>query len=188
MQKERSTRLRKINRVCNFKTIKEKIKKAQKYKKATKASTIQRLLKCCPNFLGCFAEDELKNLTVSSFPSFLIVNIDSTKLPGSHWIAIGIFTDKIEIFDALGFDLFNWSRVPCDLFNFLHRLSATREVVASPRLQSETSHLCGFYAIYYVIIRKFISFEKSFSCFYVDVDRKLSRNDRVLNNFFQHDD
>ena len=172
---------------CN-KTFAAEIAKVKKEQKGLSAEKITSWLKCSPNFIGCFAEDELKNLTVSSFPSFLIVNIDSTKLPGSHWIAIGIFTDKIEIFDALGFDLFNWSRVPCDLFNFLHRLSATREVVASPRLQSQTSNLCGFYAIYYVIIRKFISFEKSFSCFYVDVDRKLARNDRVLSNFFQHDD
>ena len=174
-------------RNCN-KTFATEIKKVQKEKEGLSAEKITKWLKCCPNFLGCFAEDELSNLTVTSFPSFLIVNIDSTQLPGSHWIAIGIFNDKIEIFDALGFDLFNWSRVPCDLFNFLHRLSATREVVASPRLQSQNSHLCGFYAIYYVIIRKFISFEKSFSCFYVDVDRKLARNDRVLSNFFQHDD
>ena len=167
---------------CN-KTFAAEIKKVQKDQKGLTTSQITKWLNCAPNFISCFAEDELQNVTITSFPSFLIVNVDSTTMPGSHWIAIGIFHDKIEIFDALGFDLFNWSRVPCTLFNFLHRLSATRKVVTTPRLQSETSHLCGFNAIYYVIIRKFKTFEKSFSCFYGD----LRQNDKLLINFFQHD-
>ena len=62
MQKERSKRLWKIIRACNFQQIKQKIEKAQEYKKAIKASTIQRLLKCCPNFLGCFDEDDLDRM------------------------------------------------------------------------------------------------------------------------------
>ena len=171
-------------RNCN-KTFAAEIEKVKKEQKGLTSTKITSWLKCSPNFIGCFAEDQLENLTITSFPSFLIVNIDSTKLPGSHWIALGIFHDRIEIFDALGFDLFNWSRVPCTLFNFLHRFSATRQVFAAPRIQSTNSHLCGFYAIYYVIIRKFVSFEKSFSCFYHD--RKLAGNDRVLTNFFKHD-
>ena len=166
---------------CN-KTFAAEIKKVEKEQKGIAAENIRSWLKCSPNFIDCFAEDELQNLTVSSFPSFLIVNIDSSKLPGSHWIAIGIFADKIEIFDALGFDIFNWSRIPCTLLNFLNRLAVTRHVVTSPRLQSSKSHLCGFYAIYYVIIRNFTSFEKTFSCFC----KNYYRNDRILTNFFKN--
>ena len=99
MQKERSNRLWKIIRACNFQQIKQKIEKAEKYQKAIKASTIQRLLKCCPNFLGCFAEDELDNLRLQSFPCFLIVNIDSSNQAGSHWMALGLFADRLEIME-----------------------------------------------------------------------------------------
>ena len=144
---------------------------------------ISSSLNCSPNFIGCFAENEVENLTITSFPSFLIVNIDSSHLPGSHWIALGIFSDKIEIFDPLGFDIFNWSQVPCTLLDFLHRLSVTRRVYIAPRIQSQTSFLCGFYAMYYVIVRKFISFELLFKCF---CTKYLKRNDWILYKFFKN--
>ena len=166
---------------CN-KTFAAEIKKVKKEKKGITATDITSWLKCSSNFLGCFAEDELQNLSVSSFPSFLIVNIDPSNMAGSHWIAIGIFADKIEIFDSLGFDLFNWARIPCTLLNFLNRLAVTRKVVTAPRIQSSKSHLCGFYAIYYVFMRNFTSFDKTFSCFC----KNYYRNDRILTNFFKN--
>ena len=106
-------------------------------------------------------------------------------MKGSHWIAIGIFNDKIEIFDPLGFDIFNWSKVPCDLLDFLHRLSVTRRVHTAPRVQSDSSYLCGFYTIFYVIARKFVSFEHLFKCFCTQF---LSRNDKILYEFFKNAD
>ena len=166
---------------CN-KTFAKEIKSVQKEKKGLNSDFITSSLNCAPNFIGCFAENELKNLTITSFPSFLIANIDSSEMKGSHWIAIGIFNDKIEIFDPLGFDIFNWSQVPCDLLDFLHRLSVTRRVLTSPRIQSDSSHLCGFYSIFYVIVRKFLSFEHLFKCF---CTKFLSRNDRILYEFFK---
>ena len=167
-----------------YKTFAAEIKKVKKEKEGITANNIRSWLKCSANFLGCFAEDELQNLSVSSFPSFLIVNIDPSNLAGSHWIAIGIFSERIEIFDSLGFDLFNWSRIPCTLINFLNRLAVTRKVLTAPRIQSSKSHLCGFYAIYYVIMRNFTSFEKTYSCFC----KNFSRNDRILTNFFKNDE
>ena len=166
---------------CN-KTFAKEIKSVQKEKKGLNSDFITSSLNCAPNFIGCFAENELKNLTITSFPSFLIANIDSSEMKGSHWIAIGIFNEKIEIFDPLGFDIFNWSQVPCDLLDFLHRLSVTRRVETAPRIQSDSSHLCGFYSIFYVIVRKFLSFEHLFKCF---CTKFLSRNDRILYEFFK---
>ena len=166
---------------CN-KTFAKEIKSVQKEKKGLKSDFITLSLACVPNFIGCFAENELKDLTITSFPSFLIANIDSSEMKGSHWIAIGIFNDKIEIFDPLGFDIFNWSKVPCDLLDFLHRLSVTRRVLTAPRIQSDSSYLCGFYSIFYVIVRKFLSFEHLFKCF---CTKFLSRNDRILYEFFK---
>ena len=169
---------------CN-KTFAKQIKSSQKEKKGLSGEFITSSLACSPNFIGCFAEDELNNLTLTSFPSFLIANIDSSEMKGSHWIAIGIFNDKIEIFDPLGFDIFNWSKVPCDLLDFLHRLSVTRRVYTAPRVQSDSSYLCGFYTIFYVIARKFVSFEHLFKCFCTQF---LSRNDKILYEFFKNAD
>ena len=133
------------------------------------------------NFIGCFAENELKTLTVTSFPVFLIVNVDSSEMKGSHWISIGIFRDVIEIFDPLGFDLFNWNRVPCDFFRFLHRMSVSRHVKISPRVQSDKSHMCGFYAIFYIMQRPLTTFVKLYNCFNLT---NFTVNDSILNKFF----
>lgn len=167
---------------CN-KTFAKEIKSAQKEKKGLSDGFITSSLACSPCFIGCYAENELRNLTITSFPAYLIANIDSSDMEGSHWIAIGIFKEKIEIFDPLGFDIFNWSQVPCDLLDFLHRLSVTRRVYVAQRVQSDSSYLCGFYAIYYVIARKFLSFEQLFKCFCTNF---LSRNDKILHDFFKN--
>ena len=147
------------------------------------ARFITKALKCSPNFIGCFAENQLKSLTVTQFPCFLIVNVDSTETSGSHWLAIGIFKNSIEIFDPLGFTIFNWARVPCDLLEFLHRMSLTRQVRVSPRIQSNQSTYCGFYCIFYIILRRFTVLRNIVARFSI-VFSKMIQNDNVLIQFF----
>ena len=163
------------------KKLKTKIK--EKTNKIS-ASFITKALKCSPNFIGCFAENQLKSLTVTHFPCFLIVNVDSTETNGSHWLAIGIFKNSIEIFDPLGFTIFNWARVPCDLLDFLHRMSLTRQVRVSPRIQSDQSTFCGFYCIFYIILRRFTVLRNIVARFSI-IFSKMIQNDNVLINFFQ---
>ena len=126
-------------KACNFREIQKQIRKSQKSKTGTSSSKIKSLLTCVPNFIGCFAEDELPQMRFNSFPCFLIVNIDSSSMPGSHWISLGVFKNRIEIFDPLGFKFLNWSRIPCHLLNLLHRLSQHRRVFISKRIQSDKS-------------------------------------------------
>ena len=97
---------------------------------------------------------------ISSYPAFFIVNLDSRELPGSHWIAIGLFKHKLEIFDSLGFKLFDWPRVPCNLLNFLLKFSIGRKVHISDQMQSLESNYCAFYCLFYVIFRNIASFNK----------------------------
>ena len=105
------------SRNCN-KSFTEKIEQARKKEILVNSEFITNSLQCTPNFIGCYAENELESLSITSFPCLMIVNIDSINMIGSHWIAIGLFTDKIEIFDSLGFNIFNWTRVPSTLLNF----------------------------------------------------------------------
>lgn len=181
MQKEknRSKRFRKIEK-CRFREIKSKIKEAQKTGKGAKASEINKLLSCAPNFLGCFAENELSKLSLTSFPCFLIVNLDHDKLSGSHWICLHIKRSKIEIWDTLGFRLLDWPRVPCHLLQFLHNLVVSRKVEISRRIQSESSVLCGFYCIFFVLCRHYYSFS-TLMCYF---DSQLTFNDGKLIKFF----
>ena len=178
MERTSAKRLRKPNKKtknnCRFKKIKKEIQKAKKRSSGINKNEIVSYLKCSDSFIGCFAEDEL-NISIS-FPIFLIVNIDRSDMKGSHWIAIGIFKDEVEIFDPLGFDIFTWSRVPCHLLNFLHRLSVSRNVSVLKRIQSDSSTLCGFYCIFYVLFRPYNSFkriENSFRSYLAENDFTL---------------
>ena len=137
--------------------------------------TIENILSCQSSFVGCFAADELSNLMVKS-PCFLIVNLDKRNMVGSHWIAVGVFKNKLEIFDPLGFDLFSWPKISCDLLHFLHKYSFSRKVLVSKRIQASKSQNCGLYCIYYVIRRRFQSFKSLQSIF----SSNFSLNDSIL--------
>ena len=182
MAKAISKRFRKFTRKaknhCGFNKIKKEIKKAQKETNGITDYKITSLLKCSDSFLGCYAENEL-SFTIS-FPLYFIVNTDRSDMAGSHWLAIGIFKDNVEIFDPLGFDIFNWSRVPSHLLNFLHRLSVSRKITVLKRVQSDSSTLCGFYAIFYVLFRPLNSFKTLEKLF----DSDLDKNDYSLINLF----
>ena len=91
---------------CNLSRFDKEINQAKEKKKGIKETQILNFLKCAPSFIGCFAEDEVRLLSVQTTPAYLIVNVDDSSLPGSHWIAIGIFDSRIEIFDTLGFNFF----------------------------------------------------------------------------------
>ena len=184
MDKKRAKRLRKITskakKYCGYKNIKKEIKKTQKEKKGLTNHEITKMLKCSSRFIGCFSEDEVNSIKFQTFPVFLIVNIDQSNMPGSHWIALGIFNEKIEIFDSLGPDLFNWSRIPCQLLKLLHRLSITRKIIVSQRIQSDSSTFCGFYAVFYTLFRPFYSFNFLKKLF----TKNLSANDKILLKIF----
>jgi len=180
MQKAKSKRFRNFKKICGFRTIKKEIIKAKKKVSPLPSTKINDLLKCTPNFLGCYAENELDNLRMQSFPCFIIVNIDSSNLPGSHWIALGLFKDRIEIVDPLGFNIFNWSRVPCGLMKFCHRFAVTRKIFISKRIQPRDSILCGFYCIYYILHRHYFTLNYIFK----DFSTGVKLNDSILINKF----
>ena len=178
--KSRPRGFRQASSLCRFEKIKEKIKKAQKNHQGAKASQIDKLLTCSPHFIGCFAENEVLNLKITSFPCFLIINLDHDQLPGSHWISLHITQKSVEIWDTLGFRLLDWPRVPCNLLKFLHNLVVSRQIKISRRIQSASSVLCGFYCIFFVICRPFMSFSKLMNTF----SMKYSSNDQALIKFF----
>ena len=158
--------------------VKIKIKKA-KTLGTLNEKTIENILSCHNSFVGCFASDELSQMTFKS-PCFFIVNLDRKHMNGSHWVAIGLFTNKLEIFDPLGFDILAWPKISCDLLNFVHKFSFSRRILISRRIQSNQSDLCGLYCIYYVMSRQNHSFLKLQSLF----SSRLRLNDSILLNQF----
>ena len=177
---KRKNSRQKIKQACNFQKIQKEILKSKKSNKGTSNKKIVALLKCVPNFIGCFAEDQVSNIIFNSFPCLFIVNIDSSSMPGSHWLTVGVFKDRVEVFDPLGFKFLNWSRIPCELLKFLHRLCQHRRLILAPRIQADESVLCAFYCIYYCIFRSSVSFSKISEPFH----SRLALNDKVLIKLF----
>ena len=182
MQKEKikSKGLRKARSLCRFRKIKEKIYQAKKTHQGAKASEINKLLTCSPHFIGCFAENQIEKLKITSFPCFAIVNLDNDKLPGSHWIALHFKKNKIEIWDTLGLRLLDWPTVPCNLLKFLHNHVISRRITVSRRIQHDSSILCGYYCIFFVICRPFMSFSSLVNMF----SSNFAVNDNILIKFF----
>ena len=172
MSKSKRQRRNEEKTCKNRKIIKKEIQK----NKPITTSKILTILKDSPNFFGCLAEDQTEFTTIQSFPAFFIVNIDSSDKEGSHWIALGIFKESVEIFDTLGFKIFKWSSIPCTLLKFLHRVIGQRSLKISKRIQSPDSVLCGYYCIFYVLMRPYFSWnmiQNQFSSDFVKNDHEL---------------
>ena len=186
-QKERTNKISKWRRQLSKKAkikcrkIKEKAKICKKTSSGVSSRVLIRFLSGARNFIGIFAQDELAKLTISNYPSYFIVNLDSKNLPGSHWIAIGVFSRKLEIFDPLGFSIFSWPTIPCDLLHFLLKFATGRKITICKTIQSNKSTLCGFFCTFYVLARNYLSFRGIQSYF----SSKLSLNDSILIKLFQ---
>ena len=179
-KKNKSKRFREAKTLCKFREIKKEISKAQKTNKGTTTSSINKILSCAPHFIGCYSENEIEKIKLNSFPCFIIINLDHDKLPGSHWIALHFTRKSIEIWDSLGFRLLSWPTVPCSLLNYLQSHTVSRKILVSKRMQSDSSVLCGFYCILFVICRPFMSFSSLVNLF----SSNLAVNDKILIKFF----
>ena len=184
-KKKNTVRFRKFTQQeknhCRKAGIQKELKKALQKKSGIKSSVINKALLCSPNFIGCYAENEVDSLCFGALPCFLIVNLDSSNMSGSHWIAIGIFRYKIEIFDSLGFDILNWPRVPNKLLIFLRKMTISKRIRISKRFQSSESTICGLYAIFYAKYRAFFNFSFLQSLF----TSNLNANDSFIIKLFQ---
>ena len=149
---------RKIKNQCEFNKIQKALIKTLKKKTGLNQSTINSFLSCCPNFIGCFGQDELKKLKLKSFPLTLIVNTENSFQKGSHWIMIYISKKYIEVFCPLGFQVLKYSTIPCDLLDFLHLHSRLKTIRVFKRVQSDSSRLCGYFCVLFTLLRQHLSF------------------------------
>lgn len=139
-------------------------------------------------FINVFASDQLPK-KITHYPACLIVNLDSSTQPGSHWIAFYMTNVKeIEMFDSYGNspELFNKS-----IKNFVSKFN---HVTYNPvTLQSNISAVCGQYCIYYLYckcrgrtLRQFLSY---FTLNNVSNDKRVynfvSKRFHVQTHFFQ---
>ena len=95
---------------------------------------LNRKLRKEKNYLGSFALDELNEIKIDIFPSFLIINLDNRENTGTHWIALAVFENVVYICDSLG-GLLPDESIPTPLVNFLHVLLISRKLYITTQLQ-----------------------------------------------------
>ena len=97
-------------------------------------------------FIGIFSMDKLPR-HLPHLPILLIVNTDSSNLPGEHWKAVYISKEKIgEVFDSLA--------LPIGIY--LQRWMNTfsrKWTVSKRRIQNPLSATCGAFTLYFVLNR-----------------------------------
>ena len=138
--------------------------------------TINEALKNESGFLGSYALDELKDVKVSFYPSFIVLNLDLRANEGTHWVALAIYASQIILCDSLG-GILPDARLPKHIVNFLAPIVANRQVIMTRQLQPLDSDTCGLYCITFIKqLSKFNCICEFLKLFTSDFDR----NDQVI--------
>lgn len=119
--------------------------------------------------------DMLPN-AIPHYPLFIVINTHTKNLPGEHWKAILVKTDKTaEVFDSFALPLNSLTEKW--LNQFTSKWKRNRLAYQHP-----SSALCGAYVLYFILNRLKYSDYKSFlKTFSSDV----SNNDRMIDEFYR---
>jgi hypothetical protein len=107
---------------------------------------INSFLKKYRNYIGTFPRDKLpKNMPVNSG---CIINTDTSKGPGEHWVSVYLDEYGAEYFDSFGL-------IPMhkEIIRFLDRISPNGWWYNRITFQSLHSDTCGNYCVYYMSVR-----------------------------------
>lgn len=97
-------------------------------------------------FIGTFARNMLPKITKK--PAVIILNNDTSKEPGSHWVAIFFSRDGRGIY----FDSFGLPLLHENIIEYLNSNSENGWIYSNMQLQSLTSNTCGHFCILFVIM------------------------------------
>ena len=128
-------------------------------------------------FLGVFPINGLPRQLPPHLPVFLIINTNTSNLPGQHWKAI--FIDKYgkgEIFDSLAMP------VSIELQQWMNRF-AKKWIVSKLTLQNPLSPSCGGYVLYYVMTR--LNCKSLTSCVERYFTNSVVENEHIVESFFK---
>ena len=120
-----------------------------------------------PLFRGVYARDIIPPFE----PGAYVVNTDTSKEAGSHWIALYATPTRVEYFDSYGGD-------PLPI---LKRWAKGKKWRSNPvPLQSPLSSVCGQYCIYYLLHR---ARGISLATMLLDFGKDVDLNDQMVYDF-----
>ena len=101
---------------------------------------INKLLKDYKNFIGCFSKDQIQLIKNNKS---IIINLQNSNQPGSHWIALKRVNKTIFVFD-----LFGIGYLPIGIFKVFKNFKIITNIY---RIQDITSNLCGLLCILFIL-------------------------------------
>ena len=119
-----------------------------------------------------FSRDNLPEKV--KIPSAFVINTDSSKEPGEHWVAIYVGAEEIPIY----FDSFGLPPLHEDLIAFLKRVGKGKWRYNLLTLQHPESKSCGMYCIEFLKSQYYKRSLKSFQNIFTS---DLILNEKVLN-------
>ena len=139
-------------------------------------SELNKHLEKVKNYIGSFARNELHQIKIKTFPTFLVINLDTRQSYGTHWIALAVYQNEIYICDSLG-GINPSSTLPIELIDYLNILTNHRQIFMTKQLQSINSEFCGQYCVLFI---KQMSENNSFCQFLSMFTRDKHRNDSIV--------
>jgi hypothetical protein len=97
-------------------------------------------------FLGCAAHDQLVGLSAPRTGASVVMNLQNSNQPGSHWVALYFGPSTAEYFDSFGLP-------PDDRALDYMRRSGKKVMWNNEKLQLNSSDECGYYALDYIKCR-----------------------------------
>ena len=135
---------------------------------------INSILEEKPNFIGCFARNELPQV---SQPCSFIVNTDPSDRSGSHWLAIVLRQETALYFDSFGLPI-----LEPDIKNYLSQYYSY-VIYNTECIQDTLSEYCGYYCAAFI---KQVQSVEDFSIFvnkFSFINPKL--NDKIVMQMLQ---
>ena len=86
--------------------------------------------------MGCFSKDQIKLIENNKS---MIINLQDSNQPGSHWIALKRVNNTIFIFDSFGIGY-----IPVGIFKVFKNLKIITNIY---RIQDISRNLCGMFCV-----------------------------------------
>ena len=90
--------------------------------------------------MGCFSKDQIKLIENNKS---MIINLQDSNQPGSHWIALKRVNNTIFVFDSFGIGY-----IPMDIFKIYKNYKIITNIY---RIQDIPSNLCGMFCILFIL-------------------------------------
>ena len=101
---------------------------------------VNNLLKDYKNFISCFSKDQIPLIENNKS---IIINLQNSYEPGSHWIALKRVNNTIFVFDSFGI-----AYLPIYIFKVFKNFKIITNIY---RIQNINSKLCGMFCVLFIL-------------------------------------